>query len=89
MTEYDEIGQQCKALLAYPHAWVRLKSVKILGQLLSVVDAEELDGIVKKTVESDRGFIYDDPEDVLRSLILDLCAQYTTGASKDIVQQVR
>ncbi|XP_050560675.1 small subunit processome component 20 homolog [Spodoptera frugiperda] len=86
--EFDEIGQHCKALLAYPHAWVRLKSAHILGQLLSVVDAEELDNIVKKKVECDRGFIYDETEDVLRSLVLDLCAQYTTGASKEMVEQV-
>lgn len=86
--EFDEIGQHCKALLAYPHAWVRLKSANILGQLLSVVDAEELDNIVKKKVECDRGFIYDETEDVLRSLVLDLCAQYTTGASKEMVEQV-
>ncbi|CAH0579423.1 unnamed protein product [Chrysodeixis includens] len=86
--EYDEIAMQCKALLAYPHAWVRLKSAKILGQLLSAVDVQELDGIVKKTVESERGFIYDDTEDVLRSLVLDLCAQYTTSAAKEMVDQV-
>ncbi|CAH1645371.1 unnamed protein product [Spodoptera littoralis] len=86
--EFDDIGQHCKALLAYPHAWVRLKSANILGQLLSVVDAEELDNIVKKKVECDRGFIYDETEDVLRSLVLDLCAQYTTGASKEMVEQV-
>ncbi|XP_075973802.1 small subunit processome component 20 homolog [Anticarsia gemmatalis] len=86
--DYDEIGQQCKALLAYPHSWVRLKAAKILGQLLSVVDVEELDNIVKKEVESDRGFIYDDTEEFMRSLVLDLCAQYTTGASKEIVEQV-
>lgn len=89
VNEFDEIAQQCKALLAYPHSWVRLKSAKILGQLLSVVDAEELDAVVKKKVESDRGFIYDDTENVLRSLVLDLCAQYTTGAAKEMVEQVR
>ncbi|PZC82298.1 hypothetical protein B5X24_HaOG210854 [Helicoverpa armigera] len=88
VNDFDDIAQHCKALLAYPHAWVRLKSAKILGQLLSVVDAEELDSIVKKKVESERGFIYDDTEDVLRSLVLDLCAQYTTSASKEMVEQV-
>lgn len=86
--DYDEIGQQCKVLLAYPHTWVRLKAAKILGQLLSVVDFEELDNIVKGKVETERGFIYDDTENFMRSLVLDLCAQYTTGASKDMVDQV-
>lgn len=87
--EYDEIAMQCKALLAYPHSWVRLKSAKILGQLLTVVDVEELEAIVQKSVESERGFIYEDTEEVLRSLVLDLCAQYTTSAAKEIVEQVR
>ncbi|CAB3248283.1 unnamed protein product [Arctia plantaginis] len=85
--DYDEIGTHCKALLAYPHSWVRLRAAKILGQLLQAVDIEELDGVINKKVETERGFIYDDTEETLRSLVLDLCAQYTTGASKDIVDQ--
>ncbi|CAK1596413.1 unnamed protein product [Parnassius mnemosyne] len=87
-SEYDDIGQQCQALLGYPHAWVRLKAVKILGQILSSVDFEELDMMVKNKLVCDRGFIYDETEACLRSIILDLCAQYTPSASKDMVDHV-
>ncbi|KOB71417.1 Small subunit processome component 20-like protein [Operophtera brumata] len=86
--DFDEIAQYCQALLAYPHAWVRLKSASIIGHILSVVDVEELDSIVKKNVESERGFIYCDTEDCLRSLILDLCAQFTASVSKDMAEQL-
>lgn len=87
-SDYDEIAQHCQALLAYPHAWVRLKSASIIGRILSVVDVEELDNIVMKKLDSERGFIYCDTEDCLRSLILDLCAQFTASVSKDMAEQV-
>lgn len=86
-SDYDEIAQQCQALLAYPHAWVRLKAAKILGAILSVVDAEELDAVIKKG-QNDRGFIYYDTEETFRSLVLDLCAQYTTSVTKEMADQV-
>ncbi|KAJ2937884.1 hypothetical protein O0L34_g18707 [Tuta absoluta] len=86
-SDYEEIAQHCHALLAYPHAWVRLKSAKIIGTLLTAVDVEELDRIVKDKAETDRGFIYYDTENALRSLILDLCAQYTPGVSKEMAEQ--
>lgn len=86
MNDFDEIGQQCKALLAYPHAWVRLKSVKILSALLEAIDINELNDNL--SVECERGFIFDSTEDFLRSLVLDLCAQYTPTVSKDMAEQV-
>lgn len=88
VSDYDDIGQLCQALLAYPHAWVRMRAAKIIGQILSVVDNEELDSIVKGKEVSERGFIYCDTEDVLRSLVLDLCAQYTPNVGKDMAEQV-
>lgn len=88
VSDFDDVAQQCQALLAYPHAWVRLRSAKILGAILSAVDGEELDAVVKKKVESERGFIYYDTEDTLRSVILDLCAQYTPSVSKDMADEV-
>ncbi|XP_068632256.1 small subunit processome component 20 homolog [Battus philenor] len=87
-SDFDDLAQQCQALLAYPHAWVRLHSVKILGQILLSVDHEELDMIVKKKLDSERGFIYCEPEACLRSLVLDLCAQYTPNVSKDMADRV-
>lgn len=88
VSDFDDIGQQCQALLAYPHAWVRLRATKILGAILSAVDGEELDAVVKKKVETDRGFVYHDTEDTLRSVTLDLCAQYTTTVTKEMADEV-
>lgn len=87
-SDYDDIAQQCQVLLAYPHSWVRLRAAKVIGQILTSIDVEELDNIVKNKVESDRGFIYNDTEENLRSLVLDLCAQYTANVSKEMAEQV-
>ncbi|XP_026487160.2 small subunit processome component 20 homolog [Vanessa tameamea] len=87
MSDFDDVAQQCQVLLAYPHSWVRLKAVKILGTILSAIDVEELNGLSKE-VECERGFIFDDTENCLRSLVLDLCAQYTPNVSQDMADQV-
>lgn len=88
LTEFDEIAQQCQVFLAYPHTWVRLKAAKIIGTILSTIDPQGLDLIVREKVESERGFIYYDTESSLKSLVLDLCAQYTPGVSKEMADQV-
>jgi U3 small nucleolar RNA-associated protein 20 len=86
--DFDDIAQQCQALLAYPHSWVRLRAAKILGAMLMAVDGEELEMVVKKKLDSDRGFVYYDTEATLKSLVLDLCAQYTPSVSKEMAEQV-
>ncbi|XP_041978665.1 small subunit processome component 20 homolog [Aricia agestis] len=88
ISDFDEIGQQCQVFLAYPHSWVRLKAAKILGQMILAIDLEEFNQIVSGKLESDRGFIYNDTEQALRSLILDLCAQYVPNVEKDMAEQV-
>lgn len=85
---YDEIAQQCQILLAYPHTWVRLKAAKILNQLFLHIDPSELSDILNGNKESDRGFIYYETESAMRSLILDLCAQYSIGVTKEIADEV-
>ncbi|XP_053608053.1 small subunit processome component 20 homolog [Plodia interpunctella] len=87
-SDYDDIAQQCQVLLAYPHAWVRLRAAKILGAVISVIDPGDLDVVVRKKVDSDRGFVYYDTEDKIRSLVLDLCAQYTPAISQEMAEQV-
>ncbi|CAH2980138.1 unnamed protein product [Chilo suppressalis] len=86
--DYDSIGQQCQVLLAYPHAWVRLRAAKILDALLSAVDPVELEKVASKTLDSERGFLYCDTEATFRSLVLDLCAQFTPSVTKNMVDQV-
>ncbi|XP_050683521.1 small subunit processome component 20 homolog [Leptidea sinapis] len=80
---YDDIAQHCQALLAYPHAWVRLRAAKILGHILDSVDSDLL-----QREQCERGFIYFDTENTLKSLILDLCAQYTPNLDKEMADQV-
>lgn len=86
-SDYDEIAEQCKALLAYPHSWVRLRAVKILGTILSAINVEELNKTSREN-ECERGFIFDDTENCIKSLVLDLCAQYTPNVSQDMADQV-
>ncbi|VVC88993.1 unnamed protein product [Leptidea sinapis] len=80
---YDDIAQHCQALLAYPHAWVRLRAAKILGHILDSVDSDLL-----QREQCERGFIYFDTENTLKSLILDLCAQYTPNLDKEMADQL-
>ena len=87
VNDFDEIGQQCQAFLAYPHAWVRIRAAKVIGALLTAVDTKELEAYVKEN-KDDRGFIYYESEDTLRSLVLDLCAQYTPNVDKEMAEQV-
>ncbi|GBP37217.1 Small subunit processome component 20 homolog [Eumeta japonica] len=86
--EFDEIGQHCQILLGYPHLWVRLKSAKVLYQILSNVNSKELDEIMSGRKETERGFIYYDTENALKSLILDLSAQFTADMTKDMAEQI-
>lgn len=88
VNEFDDIGQQCQALLAYPHAWVRLRCAKIFNQILLRIDVNHLDSVLRNTIECERGFLYYDTENTLRSLILDLCAQYTPGIGKDMADEI-
>ncbi|XP_013199858.2 small subunit processome component 20 homolog [Amyelois transitella] len=88
LSDYDDLAQQCQVLLAYPHAWVRLKAAKILGAVLSTVDPADLDLVVRKKVDSERGFLYYDTEDKIRSIVLDLCAQYTPAITQEMAEQV-
>lgn len=86
--EFDGIAQQCQVLLAYPHLWVRLKAAKIIGSVLSAIDVKELDVVVKQKIDSDRGFIYYQTEGTLKSIVLDLCAQFTPSVTKEMAEQV-
>lgn len=88
VSQFDDLALQCQALLAYAHSWVRLKAAKILNQIFLHVDANELEMLVGGKMESDRGFIFYDTENTFRSLILDLCAQYTPGVTKEMADQV-
>ncbi|XP_028163642.1 small subunit processome component 20 homolog [Ostrinia furnacalis] len=88
ISDFDDLAQQCQALLGYPHAWVRLRAAKILGTILCAVNVEELDLVVQKKAESERGFIYYDTEVSLRSLVLDLCAQFTPSVTKEMAEEV-
>lgn len=88
VNEFDEIAQQCQALLAYPHLWVRLAAAKIIGAVLTAIDVEELDIVIKQKTDSDRGFVYYNPEDTLKALTLDLCAQFTPSVTKEMAEQV-
>lgn len=56
--------------------WVRLAASQLLGFILSALDTEKVEHLLKNPDEApESGYIYTDPVSTLRSLTLDLIAQ--------------
>lgn len=81
MTDYsqyiDELAYESQKLLAHDHTWVRLNAMKILQNIIQSIDIEIVhNNIVNdERRESQSNFIYANPEQEIKSLTLDLCAQ--------------
>ncbi|KAH8321513.1 hypothetical protein KR074_007240 [Drosophila pseudoananassae] len=80
----DELAYGCQRLLGHEHNWVRCNAAKLLSHILAHYDyayvGQQLAGIkdeacAKQTLE----FIYSQPAQDIKSLVLDLCAQVTPG----------
>lgn len=86
----DEIAQQAQKLLAYPHAWARFESAKILEHVLSSLKVSDIQkSFVNDGMDFERGFLYYNTHDSLKSLILDMCVQMIPGEiSSDFAEQI-
>ncbi|GAB0097332.1 small subunit processome component 20 homolog [Sergentomyia squamirostris] len=74
----DSLAYKCQELLGYEHSWVRYFSAKILTSIINVIDVDLLVKRLKNPDENEelpREFLYRNPENEIRSLTLDLCAQ--------------
>lgn len=102
--DVDELAYVCQRLLAYEHAWVRYNAVKVIGQILQAIDFELLrtrlnedaTGTVATaedtdtdTCQTERLYLYSNPQSEIKSLVLDLCAQLRAdSADAEMAEEV-
>lgn len=85
----SDLSVHIQTLLAYPHDWVRLSAAQFLGYVLSSIDVEELNNLLLTNESKESGYLYSDPENTLKSLSLDLCAQLNpSGTNSNLAEQV-
>ncbi|XP_055916600.1 small subunit processome component 20 homolog [Eupeodes corollae] len=78
----DELANESQKLLGYEHEWVRVNSAKILAIILSTYDFSLVGQIITKTAKKEdtqRDYVYLNPKNDIKSLVLDLCAQVVPG----------
>ncbi|XP_052840785.1 LOW QUALITY PROTEIN: small subunit processome component 20 homolog [Drosophila gunungcola] len=80
----DELAYGCQRLLGHEHNWVRCNAAKLLTHILAHYDytyvGQQLSGIKREEgAEQSLYFIYAQPAEDIKSLVLDLCAQVTPG----------
>lgn len=80
-----------QSLLAHAHLWVRLAATQFIGCVLASLDAEKLSKLLlnPENCDPDDGYIYSDPIETIRSLILDMVAQlHPDVESEDLFNQI-
>nr|XP_016929874.1 small subunit processome component 20 homolog [Drosophila suzukii] len=80
----DELAYGSQRLLGHDHNWVRCNAAKLLTHILAHYDytvvGQQLSGIKKEEgTEQTLYFIYGQPAEDIKSLVLDLCAQVVPG----------
>lgn len=87
--DIEVIAQFVQTLLAYPHEWVRIASAQFIGYVLSVLKVDYLANLLLNKQADDSGYLYNDPQNTVKSLTLDLCAQLQPGHVKpELAEQV-
>lgn len=73
----DELAYESQKLLAHEHVWVRMNALKTLQIILQRIDTDEIRDMFANggSSQNQLAYIYSDPEQELKSLTLDLCAQ--------------
>lgn len=86
-SEYvDELAYESQKLLAYEHVWVRLNALKALQTILSHLDSERIGDQLCGGERSDAPvcqYLTANPEQEVKSLALDLCAQLLPGETEE------
>ncbi|XP_034650089.1 LOW QUALITY PROTEIN: small subunit processome component 20 homolog [Drosophila subobscura] len=80
----DQLAYGCQRHLGHEHNWVRCNAAKLLTHLLAHYDyayvGQQLVGVKREDgEEKSLEFIYAQPAQDIKSLVLDLCAQVTPG----------
>lgn len=85
----ETLSIHIQSLLAYPHEWVRLAAAQFIGYVLSVLDIKHLSELLTNKAWDEKGYLYSDPQNMVKSLTLDLCDQLQAGAIKsELAEQV-
>lgn len=73
----DQLAYESQKLLAHEHNWVRLNALKTLQIIIKHIDPDDINNIFAngECQPAHLSYIYADPEQALKSLTLDLCAQ--------------
>lgn len=87
----DEIAYESQKLLANEHVWVRLNALKTLQTILTNIDAEiinnKLNGMDSKK-STPLQYLYSNPEQEIKALTLDLCAQLLPGETEEEIADI-
>ncbi|KAH8348777.1 hypothetical protein KR084_010993 [Drosophila pseudotakahashii] len=80
----DELAYGSQRLLGHDHNWVRCNAAKLLTHILAHYDytyvGQQLSGVKREEgAEQTLYFIYGQPAEDIKSLVLDLCAQVVPG----------
>lgn len=76
----DELAYESQKFLAHDHVWVRLNALRALQLILQLIDCDEIHRLLTdarhtKDVGIDFDYLYGNPEQEIKALTLDLCAQ--------------
>jgi len=71
-------SEYSQSLLAHPHVWVRLAAAQLIGFILAALDVDKIVELLNNPENNtvQEGYMYSNPASTLRSLILDLVAQF-------------
>ncbi|EDW01413.1 GH20469 [Drosophila grimshawi] len=91
----DELAYGSQRLLGHEHNWVRCNAAKMLTQILLHYDyayvGQQLVGVKREQSEDvkELEFIYAQPAQDLKSLVLDLCAQVIPGeTAQEMIDEI-
>ncbi|XP_072743036.1 small subunit processome component 20 homolog [Anoplolepis gracilipes] len=87
----DSFAEYSQSLLSHPHFWVRLAAAQFIGFVLTALDVDKVVELLNNSGNDkvQEGYIYSNPVDTFRSLILDLIAQlYPDMTFEELADQV-
>lgn len=84
----NSLAFHSQRLLSNDHQWVRINAISVLINMMELYDSEMVARLLlgqNQFSGGDLEFINSDPEESLKSLVLDLCAQFIPGETNETV----
>lgn len=85
---FNSLAFHSQRLLSNDHQWVRINAISMLIKMMELYDSESVARLLLGQSQFDGDelqFINSDPEESMKSLILDLCAQFIPGETNETV----